>query len=362
MKILHCISSPKIGGIERLVIELAIAQKQQNIDVAIMLDSTEGQYYSYLQEQNISIYNSGINGGFDFSFKKQKILISTFNNFDIIHLHGFSLLRSMSAKSSKAKVVYTIHGLSKGIRKENKLKYIFRESIKKHYLNKVDFFIANSVYTLKQAQAHYGLNSVSKRAVLNGIRLLDETKNHNIDSSDEFTIGMLSRFTPRKRIDRLVEAFHLFLERGGTGKLIIVGDGDNYEQIVQLVNLKKLSKSVEMPGYTTDVHKYYSKFDVVVHPSDNEGFGLIGVEAYCNGKPIIAFSDSGGLKEVIEPLEPENIVNSEEELADRMLEYEKNKISISESAEKRKQYAHKHFSIERMERDYFEVYKQIADN
>ena len=47
MKLLHCLNSPKIGGIERLVINLAVEQKSEGIDVTIMLDIIDGEYYQY---------------------------------------------------------------------------------------------------------------------------------------------------------------------------------------------------------------------------------------------------------------------------------------------------------------------------
>ena len=44
-------------------------------------------------------------------------------------------------------------------------------------------------------------------------------------------------------------------------------------------------------------------------------------EAYLNGKPVIAFKDSGGLMEIVEPLEPDNIVEDEKQLAKRLFFY-----------------------------------------
>ena len=68
MKLLHCLNSPHIGGIERLVIELAIEQKRRGREVSIMLDTREGSYYEYLKKQNIPLLDSGIKGALDFSF------------------------------------------------------------------------------------------------------------------------------------------------------------------------------------------------------------------------------------------------------------------------------------------------------
>ena len=359
MKIVHCISSPHIGGIERLVIELAIEQKKQGIEVAIMLDSLEGQYYEYLLIQNIPILESGVKGGFDMSSATFKNLKGIFSTFQIIHLHSFSLIRSMAAKASNVKVVYTIHGLSKGVRRENIVKYSVREALKRRWLNNVDYVVTNSNATLSKAKLHYGLKKTKKSVILNGVPMVTYIPKANTINDKEFTIGLVSRFTPRKRIDRLLNAFYLFLKKEQNGRLILVGDGVNFSEIKQLVQTLKLENHVDLVGYSNDVDSYYKQFHVCVQPSDNEGFGLVAVEAYLYGLPMLAFNDSGGLKEVIKPLEPENIVNSEVELAERLLWLSKHKAQISKDSSKRISYAQNNFSIERMEREYFNVYKNL---
>lgn len=360
MNILHCLNSPSIGGIERLVIELAIEQNRQGIDVSIMLDTRKGQYMDYLLNQSIPILDSGIKGGFDMSLSTYNNLKRNFSNFKIIHIHSFSPIRNMAASASKAKVVYTIHGLSKEVRKENIIKYKFREAIKKAWLNKVDYFIANSESTLSKAKLHYGLKKIKNKAILNGISMKSLPNTNVFDNNSEFTIGMVSRFTPRKRIDRLLKAFDLFLKKGLKGRLVLVGDGINFNEIKQQVKLMNLEKSVHLAGYSNDVNEYYKKFNVCVQPSDNEGFGLVAIEAYLHGLPMLAYNDSGGLMEVITPLEPDNIVKNEDGLAERLSYYFHNRQVIEESANKRIEYATKNFCIERMEREYYRIYIDLV--
>ena len=358
MKVLHCINSPHIGGIERLVIELAIAQKKQGIEVSIMLDTRKGQYYEYLLNQDIPLLDSGIKGGFDFNFRTYKNLQRQFQHFDLLHLHSFSSIRSLAAKASKIKTIYTIHGLSKGIRKENGLKIFARETFKKHLLNKVDVLVANSQYTLSLAKEHYGLLKVKSLIILNGIKLPGNTIEHN-ETNSVFTIGLVSRFTSRKRIDRLVNAFEQYKLKNGQGKLVLVGDGTTFAAIKKQVSHSKYLKDIRLTGYKENVQDYYKKFDVLVFPSEAEPFGLVGVEAYIHGKPVLAFSDSGGLKEVIKPLEPENIVDNEEQLANRMLFYEQHQNMVMDKAKDRINYAKINFSIKRMERNYYDIYKTL---
>ena len=361
MKLLHCLSSPHVGGIERLVIELAIEQRRVGIDVSIMLDTREGLYYEYLKNQNIPLLDSGIKGALDFNYKTYRQLKQVFKAFDIVHLHSFSPIRLIALVHSRVKAIYTIHGLSKGIREESKVKYLLRESIKTHYLNKVDVAVANSNYTLSLAKKHYGLKKTKSLCILNGIKLPELTTKLN-KLNDEFTIGLTSRFTKRKRIDRLVSAFKKYLKAGGAGKLILVGDGAEFNTIKSMVNNLELAEKVEMVGYVSNVKEYYDQFDLCVFPSQEEPFGLVAVEAYLQGKAVLAFNASEGLKEVIEPLEPDNIVHTIDELSSRLLFWSKNRDQLQENASKRKAYAAKNFSVERMNNDYLNVYRELLKN
>jgi glycosyltransferase involved in cell wall biosynthesis len=361
MKLLHCINSPHIGGIERLVIELAIAQKKKGINVSIMLNTKEGQYFEHLIKQDIPILYSGIKNGFDFNLSTYKKLKQKFSAFNVVHMHSFSPLRSFAAKNSSAKIVYTLHGLSKGVRKENKIKYFIREYLKRYILNSVDAIIANSNHTFTLAKEHYGLKQVSTHVILNGINISEikikkkESRLHN----ELLTIGLVSRFTYRKRIDRLINAFADLLKKGEMAHLILVGDGVEYGNIKNQINKLDLSKHIELTGYSKNVDSFYKKFDICVHPSDNEGFGLVAVEAYMHGLPVIAFNDSGGLVEVIKPLQPENLVTSVSQLTDRLYWYCKNRNEITKNRMKHINYAQENFSIERMETDYNNIYNSL---
>jgi glycosyltransferase involved in cell wall biosynthesis len=362
MKVLHCISTAKIGGIERLVIELAVAQKEAGLEVSIMLDQREGQFLDEIITNQISILESKITNGFEFNFRKLDSLKKVFCKFDIVHLHNFSLLRSHAAIRSGAKVVYTIHGLSKGIRKENILKYLLRETLKKKYLNKVDFIIYNSNFTMNGAKKDYSLSPLSK-VVFNGSKLDDFKPSPLKLQRKNLIVGLVTRFTSRKRVDRLVTSFEIFLTSGGHGKLILVGDGQTFPAIKTLINQKNISDHVELVGYSNKVAEYYKKFDLCVFPSEQEPFGLVAVEAYNFGLPVLAFKNSGGLMEIIHPIEPNNIVENENQLAERLHFYQMNRDEFSiEKCNERKEYAQQNFSIHRMEREYFEVYNTLIND
>jgi glycosyltransferase involved in cell wall biosynthesis len=363
MKVLHCISTANIGGIERLVIELAIEQKNQGLNVTIMLDRKDGHYYEYLLSEKIPVIISNIKDGYDINFKTYYNLKNKFREYQIIHLHSFSLIKTLASINSKTKVVYTIHGISKGVRKENPIKFFLREFLKKQLLNKINFLISNSIHTLNTAKLHYGFEKTRNQVIYNGIRITKDLPHYEYKiNSEQLTVGLISRFTDRKRIDRLLKAFYLFRKNTNNGKLILVGDGQSYNLIKEQINALALDNYVEMVGYSNSVDNYYKQFDVFVQPSDNEGFGLVAVEAYLHGLPVLVFKDSGGLQEIVSKIEPDKIVETEEELANLLIWCSKNKEQLKASAKDRINYAIAYYSIQRMEREYHKIYLDTLTN
>ena len=209
MRVLHVMGSLDFGGIERLVSDLAVSQKN-GLNVSLLVDKKGGAYQKII-ENDIPLFISLIEGGYDFSYEKYKYLRDVFSQFDIVHFHSFSILKFLALIDCK--VVYTIHGLSKGVRSENFFKFHLRESIKKYFLNKVDFFISNSNYTMDLSKKHYGLKSYSKGSNFKR-HYKNITYEKNTNSNDTFTVGLVSRFT-RKRIEYLVNAFNEFIKMGG---------------------------------------------------------------------------------------------------------------------------------------------------
>jgi len=363
MKILHCINSPSVGGLERTTIELAIKQSKNGIDAHLMVDRLEGEYNQYLRDNDIPIIISKINGGFDTSRKTFNHLKYTFNKYDIVHQYNFSPIRAYASIKCNAAKVYTICGLSKGVRQENFLKYFIRERLKKYFLHNVDALVTKSRHLSKMSKQHYGLKDIDIKIVSNGSTLDKSIKTIKTNlSNDVFTIGLVSRFIPRKRVDRLIDGFKIFLDKGGKGRLLLVGDGPSMEAIKQQIEKTSIKQYADLPGYQTEMAKFYEKFDMVVHPSDDEGTGNVAIEAYLFGKPVVAYSDSGGFKEVLEPIEYENIVNTNEELAERLLYYYQNKDAIIDNMQMRRDYAKSNFSIESMENSYRKIYTQLLKN
>jgi glycosyltransferase involved in cell wall biosynthesis len=83
-------------------------------------------------------------------------------------------------------------------------------------------------------------------------------------------------------------------------KMLIFGEGTAEEtsRMLFAVSARNLVGTVEFCGYAECKEKMYERLDLVIVPSRSyESFGLVQVEGYLHGIPVVV-SDVGGLPEV----------------------------------------------------------------
>jgi glycosyltransferase involved in cell wall biosynthesis len=101
---------------------------------------------------------------------------------------------------------------------------------------------------------------------------------------------------PRKRLDRVIDIVATLRQRGNLVRLVRVGSPFRPETR-QRIRERDVNDIVELPYLDRDVLRaVYERCDLLLLPSDREGYGLPIVEAFAAGKPVIA-SDIPALRE-----------------------------------------------------------------
>ena len=116
---------------------------------------------------------------------------------------------------------------------------------------------------------------------------------------EEIVLVAVARLEPRKRIDILLKALALVLNKSLPCKCIIVGDGPSKNELVNLASQLGVGSAVHFVGYQQDVSSYLRESDIYVTPSEKEGSPLTLLEAMATGLPCIA-TDIDGHNEVVE--------------------------------------------------------------
>ncbi len=106
-------------------------------------------------------------------------------------------------------------------------------------------------------------------------------------AEDTFVLGHLGRISAPKNHKFLVELFAEYHKENHNSKLLLVGDGELFENVKQLIDQLDIGDVAIMVGSKTNTEDYYQAMDVFVFPSLWEGLPVSVVEAQVNGLPCL---------------------------------------------------------------------------
>lgn len=106
------------------------------------------------------------------------------------------------------------------------------------------------------------------------------------------------RFGTVKSYDVLIRAFKHVVSQV-EAHLIILGEGEERENLTALVQELDLQDYVDMPGFADNPFAYMKRADLFALSSKSEGFGNVLVEAMACGCPVVSTDCPGGVREII---------------------------------------------------------------
>lgn len=122
-------------------------------------------------------------------------------------------------------------------------------------------------------------------------------KELNIDNKNK-VIGFVGRICDIKGIVPFIKALGTNKEKFDDSVILLIGSGEQEEEVKNLINELDLNDIVIMLGYQTDVYKYYPLMDIFILPSKYEGLPMVILEAMAFKKAVVAMN-VGGIGEVI---------------------------------------------------------------
>lgn len=296
MRILHVITSLRIGGAERLISEIAPIMKVRGHQVDVFVfDGIDTFFKQSLQKagiqvvafkKNISVYNPL------FIY----YLYHLRNKYDVIHTHLSSpQLFAAIACRSKVSLVTTEHNT------ENRRRSIkWFKNVDRWMYNQYKYVISISQKTEYNLKNYIGQSKCRFITIHNGIDI-DRFKNaspldENTKGTSKTIITMVAAFREQKDQMTLVQSMK-FLDTNRY-EIWLVGDGEKRQQVESYVKELCLTNNVRFWGNRDDVPSILKSSDIVVMSSKWEGFGLSIVEGMAAKKPVIA-TDVDGLSQVV---------------------------------------------------------------
>jgi len=181
---------------------------------------------------------------------------------------------------------------------ENKLCFVYKWFLKRAYVHWNHIFVVNKNIR-KVLSEYYEIKQIS--VVGNAINQPIDIKHDIIGnyvswlSQSAFKIISVGNLKIEKGFDLLIESIYKLKTQGTEIQLMIIGAGEEFNNLVTLVTRLNLSREVTFTGSLDNeiVRNLYQYFDVFVLPSYSETFGIVYLEAMYAGLPVIGIQGQG---------------------------------------------------------------------
>lgn len=274
------------------------------------------------------------------------------NNYDVvIGVEGkYSVLLGCIADKVKAKVIGWQHN-SYDAYLHTKNQYCWKQdNLFKKHLNKLDYCI---VLTNDDKEKYYQNLNVKCTTIYNPLSFTSKEK-CKLDRKNVLFVGRLLK--EQKGLDLLLDIFKKIAEERSDWNLVIVGEGEDKEYLLERIKQLNLQNNVEVKPFSKNVQEYYLSSSIFVSTSRWEGFGLVVTEAMECGLPVIAFENTGP-KEIINNSNENGILvrcGDKEEFVGKLLSLINNKDTLNKISKESIKRA-KDFSIENISNEWIKI-------
>jgi glycosyltransferase involved in cell wall biosynthesis len=289
-RILLLITDLKIGGTPTVVRELATrlhADSEFQVHVAC-LDSW-GPVADQLRDRGIPVTALDATGQLDFGIPKRLISLIREQNFHTVFsflAHANAVTALVSPKFPGTRFVQSIQTTQR--------KPTWHWTVQRLAAMKAEKIVVPSKSVAQAARDWSGIAPEKIVVIPNAVDLAEATITLQPHTGKK--VGFIGRLDPVKRIGDLIDAVMCYLPNDVT--LHIFGEGPERQGLeIHILSLgdETLAK---LHGPVPTPWQALAEIDVLVLPSEAEGFGLVLIEAMAAGVPVVG-ANVPGIRDVI---------------------------------------------------------------
>ncbi len=304
LRILHVVDSLEFGGLERVVTDLALAQKAHGETVQVFSITATTGFADELRQAGVPVLLGHKQGPLD--RRVIQALKTACREANVVHAHNFVpsyyAAAALTLSWRRPAFVGTCHDM--GARLSNrKLRWLFGWALSR--MDRVAM-VGGQVH---ERYIESGLVSADKAAtVLNGIPVerFTPTSERRAEArrrlglkADDLVIGCVGRLVGLKNHALLLSTVPALVRDHPRLRVVIVGYGELEGALRQQVLELGIQDHVLLTGKRSDVADLLPAFDVFALPSKTEGLSIALLEACASALAIVA-SHVGGNPEIIQ--------------------------------------------------------------
>jgi glycosyltransferase involved in cell wall biosynthesis len=235
---------------------------------------------SELSELNIETHSIGNMGEWDFFavLRLRKLLLEL--KIDVVIAHANRAF-GLSRKAIKGKI--PLVGV---VQNYNTSRY-----------NAADI-VFTTTYDLIETLANQGIPRENLFHIPNMVKC-GELPHRNVRNQPP-VIGTMGRFVAKKGFDVYIDALKILKDKGIAFKAVLGGNGAEENALKTHAKDAGLDGQLTFSGWVMNKKEFYTGIDIFCLPSLHEPFGIVLLEAFAYGAPVIS-TDSEGPRDIITP-------------------------------------------------------------
>lgn len=313
-RLLWLVDSLGVGGAEALSVPFARTLDRSQFELTVAaISHAEGLNAQRLRDAGVDVIDLKAKNLRDVAAIRRLFALLREKKIDLVHAHlTYSAIWSaLATRLTGVPSVVSLHVSPEATRSlhttaRHRLLTGVRDSLMKRVANRWSSRVVMVSAALRDAYVENGLNREKVRVVHNGIEVerfrhpRRETRQRlNAEFSlppDAPLVAMVSVLRPGKGVEVLIDA----IEHVPDATFLVIGDGPMREEWNARAASKGVSDRIRWAGFRTDVDRILAGCDLFVHPSLDDAFPTVLLEAMAAGLPVVA-SRVGGIPEIVTP-------------------------------------------------------------
>jgi glycosyltransferase involved in cell wall biosynthesis len=340
IKVLHLRDTHEIGGPGKTILETISHIDRSEFELHIGVFTTrnekdESPFVRAAKDRGCKIHLIQSSHKYDLRvFFKTANLIKNLG-IDIIHTHEAlsDVVGYLAAKLTKKPIITTLHGWIVNTMKDKIRIYLDKLIIKRF----------NCVIAVSESMEKQILNDGVPQHIIRVLHNCIVTSHYNKNGTKGFLrnviknrnngvlIGTIGRLSAEKGHKDFIEAASIIRRKGYEAHFVLIGDGQEKENLVKMTNDLGLDSYVTFTGYIRNVQDVYRDLDLMVLPSYTEGLPNVVLESLMMDVPVIA-TNVGGTSEIIKNNETGVLISphSPQQIANEIINYLDNPLIFKE--------------------------------
>ncbi len=304
---MHVVAPSPVGGLERVLQTLAVAQQLggDDVHVAAVLDAADaaGGFIDPLEREAICVHR--VVPGQRHYLREQRDIAGLCRRVrpDVVHTHGSraDVVDAAAARHAGCVTIATVHGFLGGSVRNR----CYEWHLQCRSLRRASAVAAVAAPIVERLVAT-GVKRDRVRLLRNAWRASAEpldrraARNSLGITSDAFRIGWIGRVSREKGLDNLVRALPSLADL--RVELSILGDGPERAAVLREAKALGVADQLSWHDVVPGADRVLSAFDVIVLSSRTEGTPIVLLEAMAAGVPVVA-SAVGGVPDVVSNME-----------------------------------------------------------